>query len=234
MTLKKNNSPLSFPTKDQKETIIHDSRKERKENNRFPRQGAEAIIYLKNNKILKTRLKKSYRHPKLDKKIRTRRTKAETKILEKAGKIIPVPKIIKSNQKNSEIEMEFIQGKKLSEYLDFFSLKKQEKIMFQIGQSLFKIHNIGIIHGDLTTSNMILKKDKIYFIDFGLSFLNGKYEDKGVDLYLLKQALNAKHFRNFKTLFNQFEIGYRSIKKKEAQKVFDRLKAIEKRRRYKN
>jgi TP53 regulating kinase-like protein len=215
-------------------------------------QGAEATVYLQklslnspsraggtNRKIrglvegvLKSRTPKSYRHPELDKKIRIRRTKAEAKILEKASKLIPVPKVLKSD-KESEIILEFIEGKKLAEALDSFNQKKQEKIMFQIGQSTSKIHNEGIIHGDLTTSNMILKKDKIYFIDFGLSFLNGKYEDKGVDLYLLKQALQAKHFKNWQTLFNEFEIGYRSIQPKEAQKVFERLKAIEKRRRYK-
>ena len=209
-------------------------RKEHEENSGFPRQGAEATIFLKNKQVLKSRTPKSYRHPTLDKKIRTRRTKAESKILEIAGKLIPVPKLIKSNQEKSEILIEFIEGKKLSEHLDSFTPKKQEQIMFQMGQSISKIHNEGIIHGDLTTSNLILKKDKVYFIDFGLSFLNGKYEDKGVDLYLLKQALEAKHFKNFQTLFNQFEIGYRSIQPKEAQKVFDKLKAIEKRRRYKH
>src|SRR4030042_1167648 len=49
-----------------------------------------------------------------------------------------------------------------------------------------------IINGDLTTSNMILNPDnKLYFIDFGLSFHSNKIEDKAVDLHLLKQALNA-------------------------------------------
>ena len=106
--------------------------------------------------------------------------------------------------------------------------------MFQIGESLSKLHDKHIIHGDLTTSNLILKEDKVYFIDFGLGFLNGKYEDKGVDIHLLKQALEAKHFKNWEILFQEFEGGYRSIETKEAEKVFDKLKAIEKRGRYKH
>jgi len=55
-----------------------------------------------------------------------------------------------------------------------------------------------------------------------------------VDIHLLKQALEAKHFKNWKILFNEFEIGYRSINPTEAQKVFDKMKAIEKRGRYKH
>ena len=106
--------------------------------------------------------------------------------------------------------------------------------MLNLGQSIAKLHQEGIIHGDLTTSNMIYFEGKVFVIDFGLSFQNGKYEDKGVDIHLLKQALEAKHFRNWQTLFKEFEIGYKSIEPLEAQKVFDRMKLIEKRGRYRH
>jgi len=96
------------------------------------------------------------------------------------------------------------------------------------------LHKEKIIHGDLTTSNMILNEKEIYLIDFGLGFFNGKYEDKGVDIHLLKQALEAKHFKNATILFEEFEKGYSSIEAKEAKKVFERMKAIEKRGRYKH
>ncbi len=215
--------------------------------------GAEAIIYLqessnqtslpdnnsqsKNNqnsqKILKHRISKSYRHPTLDKQIIKRRTKAETKILKLVSKITSAPNP-EDQKENDKIIMPFVDGDKLSLMLDSYGESLQEKIMFQIGQSVAKLHKADIIHGDLTTSNMIFKDTKIFFIDFGLGFLNGKYEDKGVDIHLLKQALEAKHFRRWEILFNQFEIGYRSIDPKEAEKVLDKLKAIEKRGRYKH
>ena len=217
-------------------------------------QGAEAIIYLdkKKNHIIKDRISKSYRHPELDKQIIKRRTKAEEKILHKASNIISVPIPINKNRKqkdNNKIIMPFIDGKKLSQYLDTFPLAKQKQIMKEIGQSVAKIHAKGIIHGDLTTSNMIyvtphpsFKKEKnsksegskVYFIDFGLGFQNGKIEDKGIDIHLLKQALEAKHFKNWKTLFSEFEKSYKKENSKEAQKVFERLKAIEKRGRYRH
>ncbi len=75
-------------------------------------QGAEAIISLKNNQILKDRIKKSYRFPELDLKLRKRRTKAEAKIIEKLKKIINVPKIISTNE--NQIIMQYLSGKKLS------------------------------------------------------------------------------------------------------------------------
>lgn len=200
-------------------------------------KGAEAIIYKKNDTVIKERISKGYRIPILDKQIIKRRTKAETKILKKASEIINAPQPEKSEEFN-KIKMPYIKGEKLSDFLDSYNQELQEKIMFQIGKSTAKLHKEGIIHGDLTTSNMIhipeSKTPIIYFIDFGLGYLNGKYENKGVDIHLLKQALEAKHFTNSETLFKEFEIGYRSIEPKEAQKVFDKLSSIEKRGRYKH
>lgn len=196
-------------------------------------QGAEAIIVLKDNLVVKDRIKKSYRIKELDEKIRKQRTKAEKKLLEKASKIInaPDPFPLKEFDK---IEMPFINGKKLSENLDSFSVKKQKEICNIIGQEIAKLHDSNIIHGDLTTSNMIFieKENKIYFIDFGLGYISNKIEDKAVDLHLLKQALEAKHFKSWKILFEEVEKGYKNYS--ESKKVLERLKAVEKRGRYKH
>jgi TP53 regulating kinase-like protein len=196
-------------------------------------QGAEAKIILSNNFIIKDRIKKSYRIPELDKKIRERRTRAEVKLLIKASEIIncPIP-VINKDKKSTKLIMPFIKGKKLSEHFDKFELKKQKQICKQIGEEIAKLHNADIIHGDLTTSNIILVENNIYLIDFGLGFFNGKYEDKAVDLHLFKQALEAKHFKHWESLFKEFEKGYKNYK--EANKVFQRLKVVEKRGRYKH
>lgn len=198
-------------------------------------QGAEATIYLENDFVIKKRISKNYRHKELDKKIITRRTKSEIKLLEKASEIISVP-IPEKTKEIDIIKMPYIKGKKLSEFLDHFDDEEQEKIMFQLGQIIGKLHDRDIIHGDLTTSNMIYvkEKNKIFLIDFGLGYFNGKYEDKGVDIHLLKQALESKHYKNYETLFREFEVGYRSVNPPEAQKVFEKMKAVEKRGRYKH
>lgn len=204
-------------------------------------RGAEAVIILKDNKIIKKRVKKSYRIDKIDEKIRKLRTRSEAKMIEKASKLIPIPKVIQVNEKTKEITLEFIQGKKLSENLSNFSNKLQKEICNKIGINVSKIHDSNLIHGDLTTSNMIYVENnnlnkklidfQVYFIDFGLGFFSSKIEDKAVDLHLLKEALEAKHFENKEKLFNSILEGY-SISK-ESAKVLEQLKKVESRGRYK-
>jgi len=193
-------------------------------------QGAEAILIHEDGRLIKKRVKKGYRLPILDDKLRKQRTKKEAKLLAKAAKLIPVPKIIKTDEKQ-EIDMEFLQGLKLSEHLD--TLENAEDICKIIGEQIAKLHDADIIHGDLTTSNMILseKDNKVYFIDFGLGFESKKIEDKAVDLHLIKQALEARHFMHYEKFFSQVLEGYKLSKHHLA--TISRLKAVEKRGRYK-
>ncbi|MCX8158907.1 MAG: KEOPS complex kinase/ATPase Bud32 [Candidatus Pacearchaeota archaeon] len=193
-------------------------------------KGAEAILVHKDDKLIKKRIKKSYRIQILDEKLRKSRTKKESKLLEKASKFIPTPKIISSNENNKEIIMEFINGKKLSTHLD--SLPNAIEICNTIGKQIALLHDNDIIHGDLTTSNMILSKEnKVYFIDFGLGFESKKPEDKAVDLHLIKQALEAKHFQNYKEFFSAILEGYKISKHHSL--ILNRLKKVEARGRYK-
>jgi len=194
--------------------------------------GAESIIFLKNNQIHKKRIKKSYRLKEIDEKLRNSRTKKEAKILEKLSSLILVPKLIKVDQEKKEIIMELIKGKRLSECLD--ELKDKEKMCREIGKQISVLHNNNIIHGDLTTSNMILENKKnergVYLIDFGLSFHSSRIEDKAVDIHLLKQALEAKHFKEHKKIFKSILSGYNPENK---TKILKQLKKVEKRGRYK-
>ena len=239
-------------------------------------QGAEAIIIKsrelypekrfsdpkemlsKKPMIIKRRIKKSYRLPKLDTKIRTRRTKAESKIITKLKEIINVPEIFKTERE--DIFMEFIEGKKLSEHLENLDYKT---ICKQVGESLTKLHNQDIIHGDLTTSNMIyvnnnsksniknsktikathniaknnnkisdnkINKSKLCLIDFGLGFHSHKIEDKAVDIHLLKQALETKHYKIAEDCIKIILKNYTPDKYKL---ILERIPVIESRGRYK-
>lgn len=192
-------------------------------------RGAEAILLKKGSCLIKDRIKKSYRLPVLDKKLRRSRTKHEAKLLEKSSSLISVPKILETDNKE-KITMQFIEGKKLSEWLD--KLKNIEEVCKKIGKNTALLHDSDIIHGDLTTSNMIYKEkeQKVYFIDFGLGFHSTRIEDKAVDLHLLKQALEAKHFLHWKKLFSAVLDGYNS---KDKTKVLEQLKKVEARGRYK-
>lgn len=215
--------------------------------------GAEATLLIdkKNGKLIKIRLEKNYRHKILDTKLRKYRTRREAKIMQKLSHIIAVPFIFNVDEEKYSIEMEFIDGKKLSETLENFSVEERKKIAIEIGKSIALIHNVNIIHGDLTTSNMIYKdykykgnknkdqnkdrknKDqktnfKVYFIDFGLAFHSERIEDKAVDVYLFSQALKSKHYKIWKefeadVLHAYFKYVENSEKiKKQLEKVVER------------
>lgn len=189
--------------------------KEIKEKGVMIQQGAEAKIFYKDGTVIKERIKKTYRHEEIDKVIRKSSTRREAKLLEKAGKLIPVPKVISSCDKEMKIEIEYIEGKKLRDVVAKVSAKERKDLFKRVGKKIAKLHNEHIIHGDLTTSNLILK-DKIYFIDFGLGFISTKVEDKAVDLHLIERALDSKHYKHAKESFEAVLEGY-----KEESKDFD-------------
>jgi TP53 regulating kinase-like protein len=164
-------------------------------------RGAESTIERHDDYVVKKRISKGYRISQIDLPLRRFRTRREAKVLEKLSKVILVPKLIDVNDNDMAIKMEFIDGEKLVDIFD----DSYKTLCPMIGKIVAKIHSIDVIHGDLTTSNMILKKDytdkdkktkeDIYFIDFGLSYFSIKPEDKAVDLHLLFQALESKHYR---------------------------------------
>ena len=192
-------------------------------------QGAEAKLYLTDSKIIKDRFQKEYRIKEIDKRLRKSRTKREAKIFTKLAQInFPSPKLIESDDKE-KIVMEFIKGPKVRDILEE---KNYKKLSEEIGKKLAILHNNNIIHGDLTTSNMILSKE-IYFIDFGLSYFSHKIEDKAVDLHLLKQALESKHYKVWEDCFKSALKGYKK-ESKDVKEVLKRLETVEKRGRYKS
>ena len=188
-------------------------------------EGAEAKIYVKNNAIIKVRTSKKYRIKELDEALRKQRTKKEVKILEKISSLGFTP-LVSETDESETIEMTKISGKKLAEALEQLNYKK---ICKEIGEKIKQLHDHEIIHGDLTTSNMIYddKQGKLYIIDFGLSMISAKDEDKAVDLHLLKEALTSKHYAIAEQGFKKVLKGYndKSIEK--------RLHLVEKRGRNK-
>ncbi len=192
-------------------------------------QGAEAILELQGDLIIKRRIAKTYRYPHLDDKLRKTRTRKEAKLLLKASKLIPVPLLVSSSDVNMEISMSYLPGQKLSDTLE--SLPSPKDICFTIGKQIALLHDAGIIHGDLTTSNMIFFQKKVYFIDFGLGFESDNPEDKAVDLHLIRQALEARHFEHFEEYFEAILEGYRTSR--NAPAVLKRLEKVEQRGRYK-
>lgn len=192
-------------------------------------RGAEAIIIKRKNTIIKQRVAKGYRLPQLDEKLRKLRTRSEAKILQKTNSIISSPRVIISDENDKTIELELISGKKLAETLE--KQKDIKTIARQIGETIAKIHDANIIHGDLTTSNMIYNK-KLYLIDFGLGFHSDHPEDKATDLHVLKEALEARHPKIQEQIIPLIIQAYRETSK-HAKPVLKQLEKVELRGRYK-
>jgi len=191
-------------------------------------QGAESKLYLDKNRIIKHRFQKKYRIKFLDDRLRKSRTKREAKVLSKLKLIkFPCPKLFK-NDETETLEIGYIKGKLLK---DVIEKKDYVKLGKEIGEKVAIMHNNQIIHGDLTTSNMILKKE-IYFIDFGLSFFSHKIEDKAVDLHLLKEALESKHHKIWEKCYESVLKNYEK-KVINGKDILSRIKVVENRGRYK-
>jgi Kae1-associated kinase Bud32 len=195
-------------------------------------KGAEANIYRKGNVVLKERITKVYRVRGLDLTLRKSRTKREARLISFARRAgVPTPLIYDVDNVNTSVEMGFIEGKQVKKILDKISKEERARICREIGRSAGKLHSNHIIHGDLTTSNMILKDDRIYFIDFGLGEINEAVEAKGVDLLVFKKALHSTHHRFEKECWQGFVNGY-SSEYKDHEDVLQRLRIIERRGRY--
>ncbi|MBS7659234.1 MAG: KEOPS complex kinase/ATPase Bud32 [Candidatus Bathyarchaeia archaeon] len=203
------------------------------------KKGAEACLYLAKwydqEVIIKKRMPKKYRHPKLDEQIRIYRTIHESLLIHEAKKAgVPTPLVFMVDVKNSTIIMEFIRGSQVKHLLGIVSVNERLSLCKKIGELIGKLHSYGIIHGDLTTSNMIQAHDgKVYFVDFGLGEKTVDLEARGVDLHLLKRSLQSTHFKYANECFEAIIQGYsRVFDIGTVRSVLDKVREIERRGRY--
>jgi len=203
------------------------------------KKGAEANLCLEDwhgrKVIMKRRLSKKYRVPKLDKEIRFHRTIHEPQHIHRAKEAgVPTPTIFMVDTVGTTIVMEFIEGKQVKQILDDLPPEERLHLCRHIGDLIGRLHNHGIIHSDLTTSNMILTpQGRVVFVDFGLSERSMELEARGVDLHLMKRALQSTHFKYAGQCFDAVIEGYtRAIGDSVAREVLNKIGEIERRGRY--
>lgn len=151
--------------------------------------------------IVKERFSKKYRHPTLDSKLTLKRLNAEARCTTKARRLgVCTPVLYAVDPVLHTLTFEYVEGSSVKDvFLEFGSRsvieERLDNISSQIGEAIGKLHDGGLVHGDLTTSNMLLKNDtnQLVLIDFGLSFTSTLPEDKAVDLYVLERALLSMH-----------------------------------------
>jgi TP53 regulating kinase-like protein len=203
------------------------------------KKGAEASLFLADwhghKVVVKARLPKHYRPAELDAKIRSYRTSHEPQLMHEAKLAgVPTPTIYLVDMKQASVTMEFVNGKQVKQVLAGILRKERRTLCVKIGRLIGKLHKHGVIHGDLTTSNMILNEEgKIFLIDFGLGEKNTEVEARGVDLHLMKRALQSTHYKFAEECFKHVRKGYFAVLGEEdAEKVFEKIREIEKRGRY--
>jgi len=139
--------------------------------------------------VQKRRIKKAYRITEIDALLIASRTKEEAKLIAESRTYgVSVPIIYDVDLAHGIITMEYLAGKRVKDILNSLDETERKHICQQIGESIARLHNHDIIHGDITTSNMILLDNRIHFIDFGLGCKNSEMEAKGVDLHVLMEA----------------------------------------------
>jgi Kae1-associated kinase Bud32 len=199
------------------------------------RVGAEArldsAVWLGRQVVLKQRVVKRYRHPTLDKSLQTSRLKNEVRLMFEARKAgISVPIIYSVDLAESRIVMEEIPGMRVKDALETMPISEAERVCGKIGELAAKMHSHDIVHGDLTTSNMLLDGDRIVVIDFSLGSKSSELEDKGVDMHLLEEAFHSAHYRRSE-LYAAVKDSYVKTYPGGAD-VLKKVKEIEKRGRY--
>lgn len=197
-------------------------------------QGAEARIWRKQDIVCKERFPKLYRHPDLDKLLTKSRCRAEARLLQKCRMHqIPVPNIHSSDGNDNCIYMDYINGISVRHHLSKTIGEDQGRLAGEMGQLIATLHNNGIIHGDLTTSNMMLRKGTIHLIDFGLATSSKSSEERAVDLYVLERALSSTHPELpesfMQTLCQAYQELIEKPPKRNQQDVLQRLEQVRQR-----
>lgn len=208
--------------------------------------------------LLKYRFNKQYRHPTLNATLTRLRIAQESRSLMKCLRSgVRVPGLRMVDAQEGVIGIEWIEGESVrvllgaedeetedleneSEDQDDSPQQRDDpltnfnttapEVMRLIGTEIAKMHAADVIHGDLTTSNMMLRRivdqeTEVILIDFGLSHVSALAEDKAVDLYVLERAFASTH-PDSEPLFQTVLDAYSETNSKEWKAVGRKLDEV--------
>ena len=201
-------------------------------------RGAEADLFRGSweglDAVFKVRKRLPYRLRELDDVIRRQRTIHESEMIGLAkGAGINAPRLYFIDPPSSTIVMGFIQGDRLKDVVPGMGPDGLQSFFRLLGRDIARLHASGIMHGDLTTANIVRKGGELFFLDFGLSIHSDRVEDHAVDLRLIKETLSGAHSKVAQAAMNHLLEGYRDgVGAARARLVQKQLTSIERRGRY--
>ncbi|WP_425498541.1 bifunctional N(6)-L-threonylcarbamoyladenine synthase/serine/threonine protein kinase [Haloprofundus halobius] len=195
-------------------------------------KGAEATVEFRDERVVKRRLPKAYRHPELDARLRRERTVAEARLTSEARRAgVPTPLVRDVDVREATITFQRVGEADLAATLD-------SDAVTDVGRHLAALHRVGIAHGDPTTRNVRVDEStgegdardggRTFLIDFGLGFHTGHVEDHAMDLHVFEQSVEGTA-GDPEPLVEAFEAGYAAVGDDE---VLARLRTVESRGRY--
>jgi len=188
--------------------------------------GAEAKVRFEDGRFVKERAPKGYRDENLDERLRVQRTAREARALHEARRGgVATPCVLNVDLRKGTLELERL-GDDLSD-----SITRREAQ--RIGEALAKLHELGVAHGDPTTRNAVREgeggeDERVYLVDFGLSYATHHVEDFGMDLHVFRGAVRGTT-EDHEEILEAFGEGYDW---ERADEVRERLRGIEGRGRY--
>jgi TP53 regulating kinase-like protein len=201
-------------------------------------KGAEADIVLGDwqglEAVFKVRKPLTYRLQILDEAIRRQRTVHEAEMIHLAKEAgVDSPSLYNVDIRSSTLVMQFVRGERLKDLVGSLSGSQLDETFFEFGQDIAKLHRFGIMHGDLTTANVLRSDNRLVFVDFGLSVRTARLEDHAVDLRLIKETLVGAHPEASGRALDALSRGYASVVgPMRSHAVLKQLQNIERRGRY--
>jgi TP53 regulating kinase-like protein len=205
---------------------------------RLIHKGAEADILLGSwsgrRAIYKVRRPLPYRLAVLDSALRHQRTVREAEMIKSAKDAgVAAPFLYFVDPSGATLVMEYVEGRRLKEVAETGERRAVLRHFEELGKNVAKLHAAGLMHGDITTANVIVRGGELVFIDFGLSIHSLRLEDRAVDLRLIKETLTGAHSSIADSAVEALVRGYASISGAAKFKAVARqLREIERRGRY--
>ena len=184
--------------------------------------------------VYKVRKPLAYRLRVLDDAIRRQRTIHEADMIHQAKRAgVRAPFLYDVDVPAATLVMEFIEGERVKDLVGSASVESLDELFYEFGRSAARLHAAGIMHGDLTTANVVRRGGELVFIDFGLSIRTARLEDHAVDLRLIKETLVGAHPSIAQAALESIYRGYASVVgPSRSRSVLKQLQNIERRGRY--